>query len=368
MAVKVFLAHQINTLCEIYDVSVLTNLNGKSIDIDNISDKVRIIDIPIKREINIFSDFFVLFVLIYTFHKNKFSLIHSVSPKAGLLAAISAWISRVPNRLHTFTGQVWVHRRGIGRFLLKSLDKLIIALNTLILVDSLSQKKFLIKENILSEDSGLVLGDGSLCGVDLKRFKPSKYQKDKLRSNLNIPNDGIVFLFLGRIKEDKGIFELVKAFLNISMVSDNTYLLIVGPDEDRLQERLYNILGKSAKYARFVDFTSVPEHYMMASDIFVIPSYREGFGSVVIEAASCGIPSIGSNIYGLSDAIKDNQTGILVPLRSESELEASMHKLVADEKLRMQMGLLAQKYASESFSQEKITSLILKLYKKLIFQ
>ncbi|WP_435189557.1 glycosyltransferase family 4 protein [Pseudothioglobus sp. nBUS_23] len=366
MTVKVFLSHQINALSKIYDVSIITNLNGKPIFLENISDQVRVISIPIKREINIFSDFYVLFLLIYILHKNKFSLIHSVSPKAGLLAAISAWIVRVPNRLHTFTGQVWVHKKGIARILLKSLDQLIIKLNTLMLVDSESQKKFLIKENLLNEENGLVLGKGSLSGVDIKRFKPSKFQKDKLRNNLNIPNDGIVFLFLGRIKEDKGIFELVKAFLNVSRGNDNTYLLIVGPDEDRLQESLYNLLGNSSKYLRFIDFTSLPEHYMMASDIFVIPSYREGFGSVVIEAASCAIPSIGTNIYGLSDAIQDDITGILVSLKSESELESAMKKLVDNEKLRLEMGLRAQKYVCDNFSQEKISSLILKLYEQLI--
>ena len=105
---------------------------------------------------------------------------------------------------------------------------------------------------------------------------------------------------------------------------------------------------------------------MMASDILVIPSYREGFGSVVIEAASCAIPSIGTNIYGLSDSIQHDITGILVSLKSESELESAMKKLVADGKLRLEMGLRAQKYVSDNFSQEKITSLILKLYKQLI--
>lgn len=366
MAVRVFLTHQINALSEIYDVSIITNLNGRRNFFENISDKVRIVDIPIKREINIFSDFYVLFLLIYILYKNKFSLIHSVSPKAGLLAAISAWIIRVPNRLHTFTGQVWVHKTGISRIILKSLDQLIIILSTLILVDSASQKKFLIKENLLKEESGLVLGKGSLSGVDINRFKPSKFQKNNLRDDLNLPNDGIVFLFLGRIKEDKGIFELVKAFSNVAKANDKAYLLVVGPDEEKLQESLLNLLGNLSKYVRFIGFTTVPEHYMMASDIFVIPSHREGFGSVVIEAASCAIPTIGTNIYGLSDAIQNDITGILVSLKSESELEAAMKKLVADEKLRLQMGLRAQKYVSYNFSQEKITSLILKLYKQLI--
>ena len=195
MTARVFLAHQINSLCEIYNVSIITNMRGKSNFLDNISDKVDIIDIPIKRNINLFSDFYVLFLLIILLRKNKFSLVHSVSPKAGLLTAISAWFVRIPNRLHTFTGQVWATKKGIIRWILKSLDKLIVTLNTKILVDSFSQKDFLIKENIFNTDDALVLGNGSLSGVDLQRFKPSIKQKEIMRKQLNIPNDCIVFLF-----------------------------------------------------------------------------------------------------------------------------------------------------------------------------
>ena len=368
MAIKVFLGHQINALSEIYEVSIITNLNGNSILFDDISEKVKIIDLPIKRQINIFSDFYVLILLVLLFRKNKFSLIHSVSPKAGLLSAISAWVSRTPNRFHTFTGQVWVHKKGISRLVLKYLDKIIIRLNTKILVDSTSQREFLIKEGLLTEENALVLGKGSLSGVDIKRFKPSEDTKEKIRKNLNIPHHSIVFLFLGRIKKDKGVIELVKAFQNVSQAYTNAYLLIVGPDEDNLVNELNQILGKTTKYTRFIDFTSSPENYMIASDVFVMPSYREGFGSVIIEAASCGIPAIGSNIYGLCDAIKDTKTGILVPLKSEIEIEHSMKKLLNDSLLRIQMGLNARTFAKENFSQEKITTLILQLYQNSISQ
>jgi glycosyltransferase involved in cell wall biosynthesis len=363
---RVFLAHQINALVELYDVTIITNLDGNHSILDNISNRVNIIDLPIVRNINLFADLKALFLLISVFYKNRFSLVHSVSPKAGLLSAIAAWISRVPNRLHTFTGQVWATKKGINRWFLKLLDKIIVILNTNILVDSFSQQDFLIKENVLSKKNSVVLGSGSISGVDISRFLPSEIHKNLIRKQLNINDDSLVFLFIGRLKKEKGVFELIEAFKNVSENHNNITLLIVGPDEEGLKKELISQLDICKESVIFIDFTKVPEQYMAASNIFVLPSYREGFGSVVIEAASCGLPSIGSNIYGLSDAIKTGETGLLVPARSGESLEDAMLKLANNNELRIKMGLNARERVIHHFSQENITLKILKLYKRLI--
>jgi len=366
MFARVFLAHQINTLVELYDVTVITNLNGNSSILDNISNKVNIINLPIERKINLFADLRALFLLISIFYKNEFSLVHSVSPKAGLLTAIASWISRVPNRLHTFTGQVWMSKKGMSRWFLKLLDKIIVTLNTSILVDSFSQQDFLIKEGVLSQDLSIVLGSGSISGVDVNRFQPSKIHRNIIRKQLNIKDDCLIFLFVGRLKREKGVFELVEAFKNVSKRHDDVALLIVGPDEEGLKQELISRLEGHKEFVRFVDFTKTPEQYMAASDIFVLPSYREGFGSVIIEAASCGLPSIGSNIYGLSDAIKVGETGLLVSVRSSKLLEKAMLKLVNNDKMCNEMSLNARRRVTHNFSQDEITLKILQLYKRLI--
>ena len=366
MFVRAFLVHQINTLVEFYDVTVITNLNGNSSILDNISNKVNIINLPIERKINLFADLKALFLLISIFYKNKFSLIHSVSPKAGLLTAIASWISRVPNRLHTFTGQVWMTKKGMSRWFLKLLDKIIVSLNTSIVVDSFSQQDFLITEGILSKELSIVLGGGSISGVDVNRFQPSKIHRNMIRKQLNMKDDCLIFLFVGRLKREKGVFELVEAFKNVSERHDDVALLIVGPDDEGLKQGLISRLEGSKEFVRCVDFTKTPEQYMAASDIFVLPSYREGFGSVIIEAASCGLPSIGSNIYGLSDAIMAGETGLLVPVRSSKLLEKAMLKLVDNNKLRKDMSLNARKRVTHHFSQDEITLKILQLYKRLI--
>ena len=333
---------------------------------DNISDKVNFISVPIERNIDLYMDFKALFLLISVFYKNRFFLIHSVSPKAGLICAIAAWITQTPNRLHTFTGQVWATKRGINRWFLKLLDKFIVILNTNILVDSFSQQDFLTKENVVSKKYSVVLGRGSVSGVDVNRFLPSKKHRNFIREELKINDDSMVFLFVGRLKKEKGVFELVEAFKNISRVHDNLILLIVGSDEEKLKQKLIEHLGLFKKFIRFVDFTNTPEQYMAASDIFVLPSYREGFGSVVVEAASCGLPAICSNIYGLSDAIKAEETGLLVSARSSKLLEGAMLNLVNNDKSRSKMGARARKRAIYHFSQDNITLEIIQLYKKLV--
>ena len=366
MVARVFLAHQINTLVELYNITIIANFNGSHSMLDNISNKVNIINLPIERNISLFSDLKALLLLILIFYKNEFSLVHSVSPKAGLLTSIAGWITRVPNRLHTFTGQVWMTKKGINRWFLKLLDKIIITLNTNILVDSPSQQDFLIKEGVLSEGLSTVLGIGSISGVDLNRFQPSKIHRNLIRKQLNIKDDFVIFLFVGRLKKEKGIFELVKAFKNVSEKCDNVALLVVGPDEEGIKRELISCLATCKELVRFVDFTKTPEKYMSASDIFVLPSYREGFGSVIIEAASCGLPSIGSNIYGLSDAIKVGETGLLVSVRSSKLLEKAMLKLVNNDKMCNEMSLNARRRVTHNFSQDEITLKILQLYKRLI--
>jgi glycosyltransferase involved in cell wall biosynthesis len=366
MVARVFLAHQINTLVELYDVTIITNLKGNRSILDNISSKVNIINLPMERNINLFADLKALLLLVSIFYKNRFSLVHSVSPKAGLLTSIAAWIVRAPNRLHTFTGQVWATKKGVSRWFLRLLDKIIVTLNTNILVDSFSQQDFLIKEGVLSKDLSIVLGSGSIGGVDINRFQPSKVHRSLIRKQLNIKDDCLIFLFVGRLKKEKGVFELVEAFKNICNHHDNVVLLIVGPDEEGLKKELTSYLETYKKFVRFIDFTKMPEQYMAASDIFILPSYREGFGSVIIEAASCGLPSIGSNIYGLSDAIKMNETGLLVLASSSKLLEKAMLKLVNNDTLRNEMGLNARKRATHHFSQEDITLKVLQLYKRLI--
>jgi glycosyltransferase involved in cell wall biosynthesis len=344
-----------------YRVTLVTNLREQGNLLDWVPDNVEVIDIPICREVNLTSDLKVLFLLIKLFYKSNFSLVHSVSPKAGLLAMLASFMTQVPVRLHTFTGQVWATKHGIGKRLLRWLDRLINSLATIVLIDSRSQQDFLIENKVVKKTSSIVLGKGSISGVDLDRFRADPIVRKQVRLDLTTPDNIIVFLFLGRIKKEKGILELTEAFSRVHQKYKNTVLWVVGPDEDSLYPKLEKITG-----IHLIPFTNSPERYMAASDIFCLPSYREGFGSVIIEASACGIPSIGSNIYGLSDAIVDGETGILISLKSVNELESAMELLVNDRKLCQKMGKAAYERSKSLFPQDALTKQLMDLYKDLL--
>ena len=146
------------------------------------------------------------------FSNNQYDIICTVTPKAGLLGMLAGFLSRVPCRLHIFTGQVWVTRSGMTRWVFKSADKLIAWLATSLLTDSDSQRKFLIDEHVTDAAKVQVIGGGSICGVDTQRFRPCE-DRLELRLNLGIPDDHVVLLFLGRMSRDKGLLDLARAFI-----------------------------------------------------------------------------------------------------------------------------------------------------------
>lgn len=334
--------------------------------LDNISAKAKIVNLPIMRNIKVFADLKALFFLILIFQKNKFSLVHSVSPKAGLLCAIASLLTFVPNRIHTFTGQVWATKKGFFKYALKLFDKLIVALNTNILVDSYSQQDFLINQKILSNSASFVLGSGSISGVDTIRFSPSLSQRKIIRDRLHIGDSNVVLLFLGRLKREKGVIKLAHAFKEVIKKNKNVTLLIVGQDEEDLKKELLISFNLCMDFVKFIDFTKNPEDYMNAADILILPSYREGFGNVIIESACCGIPSIVSNIYGLNDSVIDGETGLVTSDNSIESLQEAIAKLITNNNLRLKMGKKALARGVEFFSQELISLELINFYKRLL--
>jgi glycosyltransferase involved in cell wall biosynthesis len=365
LTVKVFLKHQIEALAEIYNVTVIANMALFKIDLD-LPSSVKVIHIPIAREIKVFSDITALYKLIHLFLKEKYTLIHSVTPKAGFLAMLAARVSGVEHRLHTFTGQVWVTKQGVVRWGLRQLDKWIATSATTILVDSPSQKNFIVSNHVVSVEKSVVLADGSISGVDAVRFQPNSCIRFEVRNELGLTSDAVVLLFVGRLKKDKGVIDLAIAFSIVCSKHKNIILLVVGPDEEKLQPQMEEILKENLKQVRFISYTKSPENYMMASDIFCLPSYREGFGSVVIEAASCGLPAIGSRIYGVFDAIVDDETGILIEPGNVAEISRAITKLAVEVDYRLRLANASRRRALKYFPQQRLTDALLNLYKKCL--
>ncbi|MFD1613945.1 glycosyltransferase family 4 protein [Gelatiniphilus marinus] len=357
-----FLKTHFEKLIEEYNIYLVANIDHKTKHILDNFEHNSYQNISINRNIHLIKDLKAIYKLYKYFKKNKFDAIHSVTPKAGLVTAIAGKLAGINTRIHIFTGQVWANKTGLFRGLLKTLDKIIVRFSTHILVDGNSQKQFLIAEKVLKQNTAIVLGAGSISGVDLTKFSPNLKTRQDLRKQLKLPEDMVVYLFLGRITEDKGVIELAKAFSKLKSNYKNVYLILVGNDEGAL-DKMDNII-KDRTYFDFMGTTDNPEIYYQASDVFCLPSYREGFGMSAIEASACGIPVICSDAYGLTDTIVDNKTGLRHKVKDVDDLYSKMQQLADNKGLRETLGKNGVEYISDNFSSDTITTEWIKFYKK----
>ena len=321
--------------------------------------------VPLKRQPAIRSDLETLRRLYQWFRVNQYKIVQTVTPKAGLIGMLSAWLARVPVRIHWMTGQVWVTKSGFTRWYLRKLDQLTARLATHLLVDSHSQMTFLIQQRIAAESKMSVLQSGSICGVDFQKFRPDIEIRRELRKSLDIGNGDLVLLFVGRLCHDKGVHDLLSMYTELP--EENVpHLILVGTDEEGIESEWKSRLVSRRNTVHFIGHSNEPERYMAASDIFVIPSHREGFGLSVIEAAAVGIPSIGSDIYGLCDSIEDGSTGLLVPASDTGTLGRAVCFLLLNAGERLQLGRNARNRALTQFNSELLTQEYLDFLNKLL--
>ncbi len=367
MMVNFFLISQINHLSAEFEITLITGItdNDVALSDDLIHKKITIIRINMQRKISIFSDIVTFFRLIKIFKKYKFDIVHSISPKSGLLAQIAAFFVGIQIRIHTFTGQVWANKSGLWRYLLKLIDILIVRISSNILVDSYSQRSFLMLENVVNHDNSKVLLNGSISGINEKRFTPSKASYLSFRKENGLKNDSIIILFIGRLTKDKGVIDLIKAFEKLILNQNNCYLLLVGPDEENMLKKYVDKEEISHQIFCF-DYTEKPEFYMQVSDLLCLPSLREGFGNVVLEAAMCRVPAIVSDIYGLKDVIEKDITASTFTPGDVSNLTNLLTEFIINKKKRTIMGESAQKRAQYLFSTSSINESLVLFYKELL--
>lgn len=322
--------------------------------------------VAIVRTMSPWRDALALLSLVRLFRAERFEIVHSVSPKAGMLAMLAARIACVPHCVHTFTGQVWVTLSGVKRWAFKQADCLLARLTTRALVDSPSQRDFLIEEGVLSAEKAEIIGMGSICGVDGGRFRPDFQIRRELRCKLGIPQAAPLLLFLGRLTLDKGMLDLAKAFVRLAEKFPEVQILFVGPDEGGIVRQISNICEAAYQKVHFVDYTDLPEYFMAAADIFCLPSYREGFGMAIIEAAAAGIPAVASCIYGVTDAVVDEFTGLLHPPGDVDAIVQQLSELLSNPERCREMGARARKRVQADFSHEESSRGLLNFYSKII--
>jgi glycosyltransferase involved in cell wall biosynthesis len=353
LIVRFFLTGLLRALSQRYELTVIVKTDQPDL-LSRHGIAAELTPIDIERGIGPLADLAALAALIRLFRRRRFDGVVSLAPKAGLLAAIAGKLAGVPFRCHVFQGEVWAMARGAKRALLKALDRLVVRLATHLLVISPSERAVLEREGVLAPGQATLIAKGSLSGVDLERFRADPAWRREVRAALDIPENARVTLFLGRLTSDKGVLDLAHAFRAVAASRSDVFLVFTGPDEQNLEPDIRRAVGALASRVRFAPLTDHPERHIAAADVLALPSYREGFGNVLIEAAAAGVPALASRIYGIEDALRDGETGLMHPPGDVAAIAAGLERLLEDAVLRSRLGRQARERAARDFSSEQV--------------
>jgi glycosyltransferase involved in cell wall biosynthesis len=339
---------------------------------------VRTIEVAMERHISLVKDLVALFKLIRIFKREKPDMVHSMTPKAGLLCMVAAWMTRVPVRIHTFTGLVWPTAKGLQRWILKMTDRITCSCATHIIPEGQGVLNDLKTGGITSKELK-VLGYGNVRGIDMTRFSHRLEIIEKARQIRK--NDVFTFLFVGRIVGDKGINELVEAFIRLHSEYNKVRLLLVGFFEENIdpilpvtKTQIENTPSIIAAGEQLGD--DLIAHYA-AADCFVFPSYREGFPNTVMEAGAMGLPCIVTDINGSREIITsniddDNSTvaikanGIIVPSKNVEMLYEAMKFMITNKEKREAMAANARPMIEKRFEQGFVRKCLYDYYEEIL--
>ncbi len=320
--------------------------------------------IDFTRTLSPFKDLKALWQLIRLIQKEKPDIVHTHTPKAGLLGMMAANFTGVKLRMHTVAGMPLMEATGLTKIILKITEKVTYFCAHKVYPNSYKLKDYMIEEFPAYERKFKIKGEGSSNGINTEYFAKENIDLkiiSNLRTEHSIPSEAIVFAFVGRIVEDKGIHELVEAFLGIK---EEVYLLLVGAFEDEREPVKAEIKeGISTNdHIVHVGFQKDIRPFLAAADVFVFPSYREGFPNVVLQAAAMELPCIVSDINGSNEIITHNENGLIVPVKDTAQLKSAMEELLSNSEKRQVLATKSRASILEKYDQEKVWKAILKEY------
>lgn len=347
----------------------ITFITGMDEDyVKTVPEGVRVIRVHMHRGMS-FDGLGAIRELTAIFKRERFDLVQYSTPNASLYASVAAKLAGIPARLYCQWGIAYVGFRGLKRRIFKTIEKMVCRLSTWVEPDSFGNLRFSRGEGLYNEKKSSVVWNGSASGVRLSKFDISQRSvwRAAIRSQYGIPADTCVFGFIGRITGDKGVNELFSAFRQIfSEIPDSRLMLVGGMDKaDTVDTALYE-WAESEPRVLFCGWTNVVEQYLSSMDVFVLPSYREGFGSVVVEAEAMGVPVIVTDIPGPTDAMREGETGLIVKKADITTLTEAMRRLGSDAALRESFAANARPFVENSFDQEKLMHHILEDRKRLM--
>lgn len=348
-----------------YEV-VAVSSPGDRLDTLAAREGVRTVSVPMERHISPLKDLKSLWRLVRVFRRERPTMVHSMTPKAGLLSMMAAWICRVPVRLHTFTGLVFPTATGLTQKILVFTDRLTCACATHIVPEGEGVRNDLTSYRITAKPLK-VLGHGNVRGIDLERFDPSL--PEVIDSAAKIRKEGVfTFIFIGRLVRDKGINELVLAFTELNREIPDTRLILVGEQEPELDplspETLENISGCASIEA--VGRQNDVRPWLAASDALAFPSYREGFPNVVIEAGAMGLPSIVTDINGSREIVSHGVNGVIIPTRDRDALLTAMRNMIGQREDTAKMAAAARPMVAGRFEQSFVRKCLKDYYREIL--
>lgn len=321
------------------------------------------------RQIAVLKDVKALLQLIWLFLKIKPQMVHSHTPKAGLLSMMAAKVVGVPVRLHTVAGLPLMEAKGVKRAILEMAEKITYSCASKVYPNSKNLKQFILQNKFCPLSKLKVIGNGSSNGIDTTYFSLNEIitqKADEIREQLKISADNFVFIFIGRVVQDKGIVELVKAFKELQDRYKKIRLLIVGPFEhhlDPLPADTIDFIQNNNKVMH-VGFQSDVRPYLALSNALAFPSYREGFPNVPMQASCFNLPSIVTDINGCNEIIVNEKNGIIITSKDSIALKKAMERLITDNDLFQKLKLNARRMIVERYEQKHFWNLLLQEYKE----
>jgi glycosyltransferase involved in cell wall biosynthesis len=359
-----FFKGQIQVLKRLFDVQLISS-SGSRFDDICLQEEVKGYSVNMKREISLFHDVVSLINLIRLFLKLKPSVVHGSTPKAGLLSMFAAWLIGVPTRIYYVHGLRYQGLGGGKRKLLILMEKMSCYFATHVFAVSFGVKGVMEKEGITKKELS-VIGNGSVNGINLNFYSKQHPDILDLREDYNLNSENFVFGFIGRLVKDKGIQELVTSFLRIHKNEPNARLLLVGEFEsaDSVDDKTKEQILMHPAILN-VGFQKDVRSFLAMMDVFVFPSYREGFGVSLMEAAAMGVPAISSDITGCNEIVKNEYNGILIPPKSVEKLDIAMNNVIVQKDLVTHMSSVCRDYVALKYEQKMVWANTLKSYTKI---
>lgn len=363
VSIDVFCRDLLAELSKDYEVVVVSSPE-KELECIRKREGVRTIGVRIERRISPLKDLKTLLRLIKIFKHEKPDIVHTMNPKAGLLGMMAARYSGVRFRVHSFTGLVFPQAKGIKKYILKTTDRITCRCATHILPEGNGVRKDLLFNKITSKPLR-VLGYGNIRGIDIKYYSPDNSEIQSEASAL-ARKDMFTFIFVGRIAKDKGIGELVEAFLRLADRRKDIRLFILGVDEpdDRPSAKILEAIKHSPQIEATGGVSDV-RPYMKASDCLILPSYREGFPNSVIEGGAMGLPCVVTDINGSNEIISNGVNGLIVPVKDAEALCCAMNKVMEDRQLYERMRTNARPMVIHRFDRSLVWNSLKDFYREI---